>query len=52
MIPHQGITRLSYLWKDIAKSSILKYKVEALLVHTLPLSPFTIYKIMQIIARK
>ena len=48
----RDLSRLSYLWKDIAKSSILKYKVEALLVHTLPLSPFTIYKIMQIIARK
>lgn len=48
----KDLSRLSYLWKDIAKSSILKYRVEAYLVRILPLSPFTIYKMMQILARK
>lgn len=47
----RDLSNLSYLWKDIAKSSIFKYKLEAFLVLTLPLSPFTIYKIMQKIAR-
>ena len=47
-----SIVERSYLWSDIRKSSILKYRIESYLVRIFKKHPLKVYEMMQKINRK
>jgi len=49
---NKDIAGKAYLWNDIIKSTIPKYKLEAILVRLFPKHPLRVYMMMQLFNRK
>lgn len=49
---NEEIVKRAYLWRDIRKSSVFKYRIEALLVGIFKKHPLSVYEFMQKFNRK